>query len=106
MSSNPQPEPIILTPKQVQERLDFEREQTKGLVHMLQASVSERIAKSNYCVMNPKRTSIVKDPGLGDKPFFTPHKKRAEQVAKSVGGVVETLHDALRHLLAANNVSS
>lgn len=104
MQPNQQTNSTILTPAQHQERFEFERTQTIQLVHMLQSQVSERIAKSHYCVMNAARTTIVKDPGLS-QPFFTPYKKRAEEVAKSVRGVVETIHDALRYLLKANQVS-
>lgn len=68
------------------------------ILNFMQAEFASKFAKSNYCVMNAKRTTVIKDPGL-NRPFITPHKNRAEQVAKGVGGVVETLHDALQHIM-------
>jgi hypothetical protein len=64
----------------------------------IQGEIAQKFAKNNYCVMNKERTTIVKDPGL-NRPFHTPHKNRAEQVANQVGGVAETLHDALQYIM-------
>jgi hypothetical protein len=58
--------------------------------------IVKRIGK-NWVVMNKAGTSLVKNPGSG-LPFYTPLKKRAEQVALEVKGVVVTFDEAFKIL--------
>lgn len=81
-----------------------QREEMQEFIAQLQGEAMDRYARTHYCVMNSTRTTLVKDPGMA-RPLALANKKQAELVAKQVGGVVETLHNALRYLLNNANKS-
>lgn len=47
-----------------------------------------------WVVLSHDRSSVLCDPGL-DRPFSTPSRRRAEEVAKEYGGFVVTVREAI-----------
>lgn len=51
-----------------------------------------------WVVMDKDRSTVLKDPGL-NRPWSNLSRKRAEAVAKEVGGVAELLTEAIKYVM-------
>lgn len=52
-----------------------------------------------WVVLSADKSTVLVDPGLGNKPFSTTNKKRAEQVAKESGGFAVPYKEAMDAVL-------